>query len=339
MEKLSQEKLKKRVTVNWEMLLLVVIVLGFSIVVGSINPVFWSVDNFRTILHQYSAVGVAAVGMTLVIISGGIDLSAGWSIALGAVTMGAAYQATQSPVAGMLAAVAICTGVGALNGFLVTKTKLIPFVATLATMSIAQGFLNIISEGKRVALDDAMFKTLNNTSVGPVSLPTVLMVAAIFVGFILLRKTVLGTYTYSMGADVQNTELAGVNVPFYKFWVYTVAGAFVGMAAILLGVRLTTVSGSITGNSLLMDIIAAVVLGGASIVGGKGSVWGTLVGVILIGVITNACTLLRVNSTAIDLFKGAAIIVALVVGALAAYIQKQSEKKEIKKMKAYKMAN
>jgi len=206
-------------------------------------------------------------------------------------------------------------------------------------MSIAQGFLNIISEGKRVALDDAMFKTLNNTSVGPVSLPTVLMVAAIFVGFILLRKTVLGTYTYSMGADVQNTELAGVNVPFYKFWVYTVAGAFVGMAAILLGVRLTTVSGSITGNSLLMDIIAAVVLGGASIVGGKGSVWGTLVGVILIGVITNACTLLRVNSTAIDLFKGAAIIVALVVGALAAYIQKQSEKKEIKKMKAYKMAN
>jgi len=115
MEKLSQEKLKKRVTVNWEMLLLVVIVLGFSIVVGSINPVFWSVDNFRTILHQYSAVGVAAVGMTLVIISGGIDLSAGWSIALGAVTMGAAYQATQSPVAGMLAAVAICTGVGALK--------------------------------------------------------------------------------------------------------------------------------------------------------------------------------------------------------------------------------
>ena len=309
MEKLSRGILKKRVTVNWEMLLLIVIVLGFSIIVGSMNPIFWSADNFRTILHQYSAVGVAAVGMTFVIISGGIDLSAGWSIALGAVTMGAAYQATGNPAAGMLAAIAICTGVGALNGFLVTKTKLIPFVATLATMSIAQGFLNIISEGKRVALDDMMF------------------------------KTVLGTYTYSMGADVQNTELAGVNVPFYKFWVYTVAGTFVGVAAILLGVRLTTVSGSITGNSLLMDIIAAVVLGGTSIVGGKGSVWGTLVGVVLIGVITNACTLLKVSSTAIDLFKGAAILVALVVGAMAVYIQRRSEKKEMKRAKEYKTAN
>lgn len=339
MEKLSRGILKKRVTVNWEMLLLIVIVLGFSIIVGSMNPIFWSADNFRTILHQYSAVGVAAVGMTFVIISGGIDLSAGWSIALGAVTMGAAYQATGNPAAGMLAAIAICTGVGALNGFLVTKTKLIPFVATLATMSIAQGFLNIISEGKRVALDDMMFKTLNNTSIGPVSLPTVLMIAAILIGFIILRKTVLGTYTYSMGADVQNTELAGVNVPFYKFWVYTVAGTFVGVAAILLGVRLTTVSGSITGNSLLMDIIAAVVLGGTSIVGGKGSVWGTLVGVVLIGVITNACTLLKVSSTAIDLFKGAAILVALVVGAMAVYIQRRSEKKEMKRAKEYKTAN
>lgn len=339
MEHLSQKKYQKRISINWEMILLIGIVLGFCLVVGGVNPVFWTPENFRTILHQYAAPGVAAVGMTLVIISGGIDLSAGWSIALGAVTMGAAYQATGSAAAGMLAAIAICMGIGALNGFLVTKTKLIPFVATLATMSIAQGILNIVSEGKRVALDDAIFKGLNSTSVGPVTLPTVLMAAAVVVGFVILRKTVLGTYTYSMGANVQNTELAGVKVSFYKFWVYTAAGIFVGIAAILLGVRLTTVSGSITGGSLLMDIIAAVVLGGTSIVGGRGSIWGTLVGIILIGVITNACTLLRVNSTAIDLFKGVAILVALVVSALAAYMQKRSEKRELRKMKQYKMAN
>lgn len=324
---------------NWEVILLIGIVLLFSIVVGMMNPVFFTVDNITSILYQNSAMGIAAIGMTFVILTGGIDLSAGYSVALGAVTMGVVYSVTGSPWLGIISAILICTGVGAANGFLVTKARLAPFVATLATMSIAQGLMYVVSNGLMIQLDNDVFNYVSQASIGPFALSTVIMVILMFTGWIILSKTKLGTYTYAIGANEQNASLAGIKVNLYKFLVYTIAGIYIGIGSVLYGIRLTLVSGSIAGSSLLMDIIAAVILGGTSITGGKGNIWGTLLGIVLLGVIVNAVTLLRVTSSAIDLFKGVAILLALALSTSATFIQERQKKKSAKEVYHKKVIN
>jgi ribose transport system permease protein len=301
------------------LLLVLVVLLGVRGQLGN----FFSADSLQTICHSRSMTAVAALGMLLVIVSGGIDLSVGAVVALVTVVcmqvfrfvypgQGGAWASAAAVSAGLLVGL-VC---GAANGLIITRLRLTPFVATLGMMSIARGLAIWLSDrqavaflpGSRPGWVDVMSRVGHRWLFFDPGVWSVFGLAVVV--YILLRFTVFGRYTYAVGSNEATARLCGLAVGWHKLGVYTLAGLFTGWAGVLLFTH-TNLGDPNAGVGLELDVIAAVVIGGASLGGGQGTVPGALLGVLLLGVLENGISFLEVPLELKSILIGAIIVVSI----------------------------
>ena len=272
----------------------------------------WVKDNIFTILQQASAIGVVAVGMTFVIIGGGIDLSVGAIIALAGVW--ATTVATQSyGAAGMIfCALAVGLGVGLVNGVLISYGKLVPFIATLAMMVAARGLAAQIS-GKQTQVSNNM--TINDIATNrPLGIPLLVWILALVValGWVLLNRTTFGRRTVAIGGNPEAARLAGINVKWQTLLLYGLSGLCCGIAAIMLTSQGTSAQAAMA-NLYELDAIAAAIIGGTLLSGGRGTIVGTLFGVLVFATITNLFAINNLSTEVQNMVKGGIIVAAVLI--------------------------
>ncbi len=286
--------------------------LVLSAVLWALTPHFLTVSNLLNIAQQTSINAIVAVGMTFVIISGGIDLSVGSIVALSGVVLGTMLQDGQPVPVAVLAAIAVGTACGLLNGVLVSWGGLPPFIVTLGMMSVARGAALLFTEGRPVSGFDAGFRSVATGKLGFIPAPVVVTIAVYLVAHVLLTRTTFGRYVYAMGGNEEATRLAGVNVRLQKTMIYAVSGLMSAVATIILTARLNSAQ-PIAGMMYELDAIAATVIGGTSLMGGEGTLAGTLVGALIMGVLRNGLNLLGVSSFLQQIVIGAVIVGAVLV--------------------------
>lgn len=289
--------------------------LGLLVLCGAmwlLTPYFLTISNLLNIAQQTSINAIIAVGMTFVIISAGIDLSVGSIVAFAGVVMASALQAGIPLPLAITAGLITGTLCGIINGLLITFGKLPPFIATLGMMSVARGAALVYSEGRPISGFEA---SLRNFAMGEflfVPLPVLLMFVIYLAAHFVLQRTKFGRYTYAMGGNEEATKLSGVNVRFHKTMVYALSGLMSAIAALILTARLNSAQ-PIAGMMYELDAIAATVIGGTSLMGGEGTVLGTLIGALIMGVLRNGLNLLGVSSFLQQIIIGAVIIIAVLV--------------------------
>ena len=277
-----------------------------------LTPHFLTISNLLNVAQQTSINAIVAVGMTFVIISGGIDLSVGSIVALSGVALGALLQGGQPLAVALAAALAVGLACGLLNGALVSVGGLPPFIATLGMMSVARGAALVFTEGRPVSGFDEGFRSIATGSVGFVPAPVVVMIAVYVAAHIVLTRTTFGRYVYAIGGNEEATRLSGVAVRFHKTAIYGVSGVMSAIAAIVLTARLNSAQ-PIAGTMYELDAIAATVIGGTSLMGGEGTLAGTLVGALIMGVLRNGLNLLGVSSFLQQIVIGGVIVGAVLV--------------------------
>ena len=296
------------------------IVLAFvliCILLSILHPAFLTLSNMRVILTQVSINALLAFGVTFVIIAGGIDLSLGSVLAVAGIAAAIFAHPNAYPLAVPLAA-GVGTGLlfGALNGFIITKSKVPPFIVTLGTMTIARGLALIFSNGRPVSNLSEAFNFIGGGSIGGIPFPIVILVLAFIVCALLLGKTTWGRYMYAVGGNELAARASGIDVSKIKIMVYTLCGGLAGIAGVLLTSRITTGQPN-AGMGFELDAIAAAIIGGTSTSGGTGTMVGTLLGALLIGVISNGLDLMNVSSYYQLVIKGLIIIGAVVLDSVS----------------------
>lgn len=282
------------------------------IVLMIISPnAFAKPRNLINILKQASINGILSCGMMFVIISGGIDLSAGSTIALSGVVAALCAQIQGLPIiVAVLAALAVGAAVGAVNGFGVAYAGLPPFIITLATMTGMRGLALIVSGGSPVYGLAKSFENLTNQFILGIPILAIYFIVIVLISGFVLTKTVFGRRVYAVGGNEATARVTGINVKRMKLTVYTLCGLTAGVAGLLVASR--TVQGSPTaGDGYEMDAIAAVVIGGISMSGGSGKWYGTIIGALLLAVISNGLDILGVSSNYQKIIKGVIIAVAV----------------------------
>ncbi len=273
---------------------------------------FLTVDNIINVLRQSTINGIIAIGMTYVILTAGIDLSVGAILALSAVVTADLLQGGTAVPLAILIGLGIGGGLGLINGLVITKAKVPPFVATLGMMTIARGLALTYTEGRPITgLPDA-FRTVGTGSVGPIPVPIILAAAAFTIGYILLTRTALGQFIFAIGNNPVAAKYAGISVNRYITFVYVLAGALSALAGMILVARLDSAQPT-AGLAYEFDAIAAVVVGGTSFAGGQGGLGGTLIGALIIAVLNNGLNLLNVSSFYQPVVTGVVIAVALLL--------------------------
>jgi ribose/xylose/arabinose/galactoside ABC-type transport system permease subunit len=281
-------------------------------VLWALTPHFLTVSNLLNVAQQTSINAVVAVGMTFVILSGGIDLSVGSIVAISGVALGLALQADQ-PLSIALA-IALITGIacGQVNGLLVDRGGLPPFIVTLGTMSMARGAALVLTEGRPISGFDEGFRTLATGTVAYIPAPVIVMVVVYAIAHLVLTRTTFGRYVYAIGGNEEATRLSGVRVHLHKPAIYAVSGLTSAIAAVLLTARLNSAQ-PIAGMMYELDAIAATVIGGTSLLGGEGSLGGTLIGALIMGVLRNGLNLLGVSSFLQQIVIGGVIVGAVLI--------------------------
>jgi ribose transport system permease protein len=279
-----------------------------------ISDVFFTSVNLSNLLKQVSGIGIISIGMLLVILTGGIDLSVGSMVALLAVTFAILVNIVILPVA-ILLTIIIGFALGSVAGYLVAFQKMAPFVATLALMTIARGLGFIYSKGSPITFKtpggEFMSNFANNSTLGIPNIAIVFFLIVIF-AMVMLRYNVFGRLIIAIGSNEEASRLSGIKVNKYKFLVYAISGALAATAAIIVASR-TNLGSPNMGMAWELDAIAAVVIGGASLNGGKGTAINTLMGVLILGLIGNILNLLNVPSYPQQVVKGAIIIFAVLL--------------------------
>jgi ribose/xylose/arabinose/galactoside ABC-type transport system permease subunit len=250
--------------------------------------------------------------MTFVILSAGIDLSVGSIVALAGVVLGTALRAGEPLPLALALALAAGTGCGLVNGGLISWGGLPPFIVTLGTMSIARGAALLVTEGRPISGFDASFRLIATGRVGFVPAPVIAMVLVYAIAQGVLTHTTFGRYVYAIGGNEEATRLSGVPVRFHKTMIYGVSGLMSAIAAVILTARLNSAQ-PIAGNMYELDAIAATVIGGTSLMGGEGTLGGTLVGALIMGVLRNGLNLLGVSSFLQQIVIGGVIVVAVLL--------------------------
>jgi len=277
-----------------------------------LTPYFLTVSNLLNVAEQTSINAIVAVGMTFVILSGGIDLSVGSIVALSGVVLGASLKSDQPMLVGVIVASLVGLACGLGNGALVSWGGLPPFIVTLGTMSIARGAALLFTEGRPVSGFDAGFRALATGRAGFIPAPVIVMLLVYLAAHFVLSRTTFGRYVYAIGGNEEATRLSGVAIRFHKTMIYGVSGLMSAIAAIILTARLNSAQ-PIAGMMYELDAIAATVIGGTSLMGGEGSLGGTLVGALIMGVLRNGLNLLGVSSFLQQIVIGGVIVVAVLL--------------------------
>ena len=282
-------------------------------------PTFLLADNLRNVANQITVIAIIAIGMTMVIITAGIDLSVGSLIALSAVTIawviepfGGAAVSSGGVFVAALAALGVCAAIGAFSGLMITSFRIPPFIATLAMMQVAAGLAYIVSQGRPIYQLPEGFIWLGR-GVEPVfgiPIAVILMFLMYFLAWVVMERTVLGRYIYAVGGNPEAARLAGIRVNGVLLFVYTLCGLLAGLGGIIMASQLK--SGAPTyGLTYELYVIAAVVVGGTSLSGGEGKIIGTLIGALIIGVIQNGMNLTNIESYTQKVVLGLVILAAV----------------------------
>jgi ribose/xylose/arabinose/galactoside ABC-type transport system permease subunit len=323
-----------RTSLSWERLLLAaspLALLALAVaVVAVVEPRVLDGSNPKDIVTQASPIAILALGAMVVLLTGGIDLSAGYGVAMVAVIMVGAMSDGTSLVEAIAIAVGVGLALGLVNGVLVGVVRIPAFIATLATFGAVQGVaLSQAKSATMIVSDPTLLRIGTGTLLG---IPSPIVIAAVVavVLAVLLRQTRFGVRTYALGSEEpEAARLSGVPVARHLVLVYALAGVLTAITAVVLAGRAGVVAPNLGGISLLLDAIAATILGGTSIFGGRGTVLGTLLGAIVIALITNALRVSGADASSLDLWRGAIIGVALTVDAGLQVLRRRLEDREV----------
>jgi ribose transport system permease protein len=303
--------LKRALTVLGPFLALAFVIALFAVLLPG---QFLSAYNLKTVATQTVIVGVCAIGMTFVIVSGGIDLSVGSTIALSSVVSAVLLRDGASTLTAVLGGVAACGLLGVVNGLLITRLRIVPFIVTLGSMGVARGLAKYLADEQKVDAPVGGLSALMVKTPDPAWLllsPGVwLMLVLAAIAALVLARTVFGVHALAIGSSEPTARLCGVRVERVKLSIYALSGLCAGLAGSLQLARLT-VGDPTTALGKELDVIAAVVIGGGSLAGGSGSILGSLLGAFLMTVLANGCTLLGVPNYVQEMLVGAIIVIAV----------------------------
>ena len=309
---LEEQKMQKKDIIGKLGPLLALIVL--IVFVTILNPGFVSPNNLLNLLRQVSTNALIAFGMTFVILTGGIDLSVGSTLALSSALMAGSIVAGLDPFLAMVLAVVVGGLLGGFNGLLITKGKMAPFIATLATMTIFRGATLVFTDGNPITGigDSFIFKFVGRGYLFGIPFPVILMAICFIILYILLHKMTFGRKTFAIGGNEKAAFIAGIKSDRIKIAIYAISGMMASIAGIIITSRLNSAQPT-AGQSYEMDAIASVVLGGTSLSGGRGRIVGTLIGALIMGTLNNGLNLLGVSSFYQQIVKGIVIIIAVLL--------------------------
>lgn len=283
-----------------------------SVVLTFLSDRFLTVDNLLNVTRQVSINAIISVGMTLVILTGGIDLSVGSILAFsGSITAGLLAGGQSLQLAVVLGLI-VGAGLGFINGILITRADIPPFIATLGTMTAARGFTLVYTDGRPITGMDEVFRFLGGGYIASVPVPVIIMAVIFIAAYIMLKQTKFGRYIYAIGGNEEAARLSGINTKRVLTSVYTLGGLLAGFSGVIMASRLNSAQPT-AGVGFELDAIAAVVLGGTSLSGGVGTIAGTLIGAMIIGVLDNGLNLLNVSSFYQQVAKGVVILLAVYV--------------------------
>ncbi|SFB99814.1 ribose ABC transporter membrane protein [Bacillus sp. OV322] len=284
------------------------------IIVSILNPSFLEPLNILNLLRQVAINALIAFGMTFVILTGGIDLSVGAILALSSSLSAGMIVAGLDPILAIIVGCVLGGIMGMVNGILITKGKMAPFIATLATMTAFRGLTLVYTDGNPITGlgDNYLFQLFGRGYFLGIPVPAITMILAFAVLFFVLQKTPFGRKTYAIGGNEKAALISGIKVPRVKVMIYGLSGMLAALAGAILTSRLNSAQPT-AGTSYELDAIAAVVLGGTSLSGGKGRIFGTLIGALIIGTLNNGLNLLGVSSFYQMVVKGIVIIIAVLL--------------------------
>lgn len=273
---------------------------------------FLEPNNLIAISDQVTTIGILSLGMTFVILSGGIDLGVGSIVAMSGVLMTYFMRGGLGLFPAIILGILICTLLGTLTGVVITRFSLQPFIVTLGTMGIARGVAMVMSDASPITQVADGFQTVGSGRLGVVPYAVIIFVGLIIIAGVLLKKTKFGEYTFAIGGNEEAARLAGIPTNRYKILIYTLSGLLAGFTGYLLASKFNSGVPTV-GQGYELDAIAAVVIGGTALSGGIGGIGGTILGILIMGVLNNGLNLAGVSAYWQYIIKGLLIIIAVVI--------------------------
>ncbi len=290
----------------------IVVLVLICLLLSLLTPRFLTSENLVNVVRQSSLNAIVAAGMTLVILTGGIDLSVGSMLAVTSVFSAGTLASGSSPLVAILAGIGMGLAFGIANGLLITIGDVAPFIVTLGTLTIARGIALVYTNGAPIMALDDNFRFLGRGEIGPLPVPIVILIVVYAAVYFMLNRTTFGSFVYAIGGNQEAARLSGVRVRLIKAATYAISGLLAGLTGVILTGRLGSAQPNL-GSGDELDAIAAVVLGGTSLAGGRGGIIGTLVGALIIGILSNGLNLLNVNAYYQPVAKGVVILIAILV--------------------------
>lgn len=281
-------------------------------IISIIAPRFLLLGNIINVFTQVSVNAVIAIGMTFVILTGGIDLSVGSTVAIAGAVAAAIVQSGGSVFIALIAALAIGAGIGLFNGLVISKFKLQAFIATLSTMTIFRGVTYVFTNGNPISGLGPNFTFIGNEDVFGIPFPVLILAIVFAIAWYIINQTRFGRYLYALGGNEDSTRLSGINTDKVKTIVFIISGITAALSGIIVTSRIGSASPN-AGAGYELDAIAAVVLGGTSTAGGEGSIGGTIIGAMIIGILSNGLDIMNVSPFYQLIVKGSVILIAVIL--------------------------
>ncbi len=297
---------------RWKQFSALLGLVGLCVIASLLSDAFFTRSNLLNIMSQTAVISVIAAGATFVILTGGIDLSVGSILGLAGVLSAGVIKGTGNVPLAIAVCILIGTVLGFINGYLVAYQKLPPFVSTLGMMSIARGFCFIYTQGRPISIFPDSFRFFGSGTIFGIPVIAIEVIIIYFIAWFVLRQRPFGRYIYSLGSNENATRLSGINTASYIMFAYAICGFLCGIAALLFIGRINS-GHPLSGQGYELNAIAAVVIGGTSLSGGSGTIAGTLIGALIMGVISNGLNLMNVDAFWQGVVLGVVIILAVIV--------------------------
>ena len=307
----------------WDRVGILVVLLALVAVMALVAPNFLSISNGVNVARSISINAILAAGMTLIILTGGIDLSVGSILAVSGVAGVLLHVSGTPAILAMIGGIVVGAIAGAINGSLIAGLALPAFIVTLGSMTYLRGMSYSLLDGMPLIANDLSYRGIGNGYVALIPTPVIVMIVVYAVLWFILERTTFGRHVYAVGGNPEAARLAGIKVKRILLWVYTLGGATAGLGGIIFSARVLSAQPT-AGTSYELDAIAAVVLGGTSLAGGRGRILGTLIGALIIGVLTNGLILMNVPFFYQLIVKGFVIILAIALDGMRRFGQSGS---------------